>query len=192
MKKLMSLIIVNLGICIFSVNAQEMDHSGHSMNTAQSKSVTHYEVSKDFQKQLDGVIQANLKLKEAFVASNADAVKSAAFEVKDALGKTNMHLLQGQAHMDWMNYLNTMNSQLESIGGTASIDEQRTHFAAFTDALYNSVKAFGINTGEVYYQFCPMALNSQGAYWLSDTREIRNPYMGKMMLTCGITKEIIK
>lgn len=192
MKKLMSLIMVSLGIGMFSVNAQQMDHSGHAMNMAQNKSVTHYDVDKDFQKQLKSVFQANLKLKEALVASNVDAAKSATEGIKEALGKTDMHLLEGQAHMDWMNYLNAMNGQLELIGQTSSIDEQRIHFAAFTNALYKSIKAFGLDDESAYYTYCPMALGGQGGYWISDSKQITNPYFGTKMLGCGSVKETLE
>ena len=41
----------------------------------------------------------------------------------------------------------------------------------------------------VYRQFCPMAFNDQGAYWLSPETEIRNPYFGKKMLACGEVRD---
>jgi Cu(I)/Ag(I) efflux system membrane fusion protein len=34
-----------------------------------------------------------------------------------------------------------------------------------------------------------MAFNNEGAYWLSDSEQIRNPYFGDKMLTCGVVKE---
>jgi hypothetical protein len=43
----------------------------------------------------------------------------------------------------------------------------------------------------VYYQFCPMMNDGNGAYWLSETRDIRNPYYGESMLTCGETVETL-
>ena len=43
----------------------------------------------------------------------------------------------------------------------------------------------------VYYQFCPMAFNEKGAFWLSTTKEISNPYFGDQMLTCGEIKETL-
>jgi hypothetical protein len=34
--------------------------------------------------------------------------------------------------------------------------------------------------------------NNKGATWLSETKEIKNPYMGKKQPTCGSLKEEIK
>jgi Cu(I)/Ag(I) efflux system membrane fusion protein len=44
--------------------------------------------------------------------------------------------------------------------------------------------------GTIYVQHCPMADNNKGADWLSKEKEIKNPYFGNSMLTCGeVTKE---
>ena len=51
---------------------------------------------------------------------------------------------------------------------------------------------FGLANKTAYYQFCPMANNDKGAYWFSETEEIRNPYFGDTMMGCGETKETIK
>jgi hypothetical protein len=37
----------------------------------------------------------------------------------------------------------------------------------------------------VYVQFCPMAFGGAGGAWLSDKKEILNPYFGDQMLHCG-------
>ena len=84
-----------------------------------------------------------------------------------------------------------MNTNLEEIASAESIEDQRKYFAKFSQALYQSVKAFGINEQEAYYQYCPMVSGGNGAYWLSDSDKIRNPYFGERMLSCGSTKEKI-
>jgi membrane fusion protein, copper/silver efflux system len=53
-----------------------------------------------------------------------------------------------------------------------------------------AVQLFGIQK-QVYRQFCPMANNDKGAFWLSLDEKINNPYYGSSMLTCGEVKEII-
>ena len=80
---------------------------------------------------------------------------------------------------------------LEAISDASTIDVQRERFANFSQALYESIKSFGITGEEAYYQYCPMANDNQGAYWLSDSKEIRNPYFGDKMLTCGSVKETL-
>ena len=43
----------------------------------------------------------------------------------------------------------------------------------------------------IYWNNCPMALNGQGANWLSMNEKIRNPYMGQKMPGCGSVQETI-
>ena len=71
------------------------------------------------------------------------------------------------------------------------IKEQRIHFKNVSKHLIIAVKTFGVNE-KVYSQFCPMADNNKGAYWLSKTEIVINPYFGGAMLTCGSVKESFK
>ena len=87
-----------------------------------------------------------------------------------------------------MTYLNTIESSLKEIQASSDIEAQRKTFSTLSDALYKSVKAFGLAGVTAYYEFCPMALDG-GAYWLSNEEKIRNPYFGNKMLTCGSVKE---
>ncbi|CCH57654.1 Putative membrane fusion protein silB (plasmid) [Fibrisoma limi BUZ 3] len=145
-----------------------------------------------FTKQLTGVYEASLTLTEAFVASNPVETKRTAQSVEKALNAVDMRLLKGPAHQEWMTHLQTMNQALKTIQTSGDLEQQRTALAQFEDGLYRSVKAFGVTDKPVYRQFCPMAQNNKGAYWLSDKKPIRNPYYGDQMLTCGETKETIQ
>ena len=53
------------------------------------------------------------------------------------------------------------------------------------------VKGADISMGELYLEYCPMANGNTGGYWLSNEKEIRNPYFGDKMLKCGSVKETI-
>lgn len=78
------------------------------------------------------------------------------------------------------------------ISNAADIEVQRTAFAALSADFIERVKASGVNAGEIYVEYCPMAMNDKGASWLSNEKDIKNPYYGESMLTCGEVKETIK
>ncbi|SHM65526.1 Protein of unknown function [Chitinophaga jiangningensis] len=78
------------------------------------------------------------------------------------------------------------------IAATADIQRQRVALAALSEQLLQLLKAAGMASGELYVDFCPMALNDKGAIWLSSNKAIRNPYFGDSMLTCGSIKETIQ
>lgn len=193
MKKQILNVTLGLGLMAFGVQVQDhskMDHDKMDQKDHAGKTMS-YEAPKEFQAQLADVYEASLDLKEAFVASDLSQVKSAVQPVQEALSAVDMKLLKDQAHRAWMGQLKTLNSSLKAISKASAIDAQRESFADFSQALYQGVSSFGIGGEEAYYQYCPMANNNQGAYWLSDTKEIRNPYFGDKMLTCGSVKETI-
>ena len=80
---------------------------------------------------------------------------------------------------------------LAKMAASNEIEDQRIVFSEVTKKITEIVDA-SIATGEVYMQYCPMAFNNEGGYWLSTEKEIRNPYFGDRMLTCGKVTEIIK
>jgi Cu(I)/Ag(I) efflux system membrane fusion protein len=143
-----------------------------------------------FQKQLASVFTSYVNLKDAFVASDVSKVKDAASQTLKSLSAMDMKLLKGTDHTNWMSYQTTMEKALKEIQTSAAIDTQRKSFSSLSDALYKSVKAFGLGGLKAYYEFCPMALDG-GAYWLSTEQKIRNPYFGDKMLTCGSVKETL-
>jgi len=119
-------------------------------------------------------------------------VKDKAKQADEALAKVDMKLLSGAAHNDWMNYLSPIQTSLKEIQDGGDIEVQRKAFSNLSDNLYKSIKAFGIGGKTAFYDYCPMAFNNEGAYWLSEQEQIRNPYFGDKMLTCGTVKEKLK
>ncbi len=149
------------------------------------------ETDPQFTEQLTDVYKAYLDMKNAFVETNAEKVSTEAKDVIAALENVNMGLLEGDAHMAWMDQLDKLNQNIKVISNSSDIAEQRKAFARFNLAFYKSVKMFGLDE-KAYYQYCPMANQDQGAYWFSEIEEIRNPYFGEEMLACGETREIIE
>lgn len=166
-------------------------HASGSTDTGDA-SEPQFQVDASFHQQLAGVFTSYVELKDAFVASDASKVKEEATETNDALAKVDMKLLSGAAHNDWMTYLIPIQNSLKDIQASADIESQRKAFSTLSDNLYKSAKAFGLGGKQAFYKYCPMAFNNEGAYWLSDQQQIRNPYFGDKMLTCGEVKEKLK
>lgn len=73
----------------------------------------------------------------------------------------------------------------ENVG---NIEHQREHLMVLSKDFYEIKKMFGTEK-PMYKMFCPMADNNAGAYWLSETKKVENPYFGAKMLTCGKVEE---
>lgn len=169
-------------------NHDESIHAATEEAPAQSSS-PQFQVDATFQQQLSGVFTSYVSLKDAFVATNSAQVKEAAAKVQESLSKTDMMLLTGVAHNDWMTYSGGLEASLKEIQASDDIEAQRTSFSKLSDNMYKSIKAYGLGGATAYYEFCPMAFDNQGAYWLSEAAEIRNPYFGDKMLKCGSVEE---
>ncbi|HCE54246.1 MAG TPA: efflux RND transporter periplasmic adaptor subunit [Lutibacter sp.] len=148
--------------------------------------------SKVFQIQLKKVFEQYILLKDALTNDDSKTTQKLAALLLNGMSKIDMKLLTNQeAHNHWMTISNEITASATSISKTSDIAVQRNHFKHLSAHLIKAVKLFGVSQ-EVYEQFCPMANDNKGAYWLSLSKEIKNPYFGKAMLTCGETKTTIK
>ncbi|MBD0833436.1 efflux RND transporter periplasmic adaptor subunit [Aestuariibaculum sediminum] len=153
---------------------------------------TRLKVSAEFQKQLKELYDQYIILKDAFVNDNAKAAANNALDLGNVLGKVDMKLLEDDvAHERWMTYLELIKSNATLIHKASDIEVQRKHFEIVSNAFISAVQTFGINE-KVYLEYCPMANNNKGAYWLSNEDKVLNPYFGASMLTCGEVKQIIE
>lgn len=87
---------------------------------------------------------------------------------------------------------NSIASSASIITTASDIEVQRTAFAALSKDMETLIKKDGLSNGQLYVDFCPMALNDKGATWITASKEIRNPYFGKKMMECGEVQDTLK
>ncbi|MEM8965095.1 MAG: efflux RND transporter periplasmic adaptor subunit [Bacteroidota bacterium] len=172
-------------------NHGEMSMSGESSRERPITSDNFGKVPPQFKQQLAAIVVPYLELKNSLVDSSEKKASSAAKQTRFILGKVDMSLLSEVSHNWWMEHFNTIQQALTKIQ-SAPLEAQRKAFAPLSEALYRSLQQFNVTGLDTYYQYCPMADNNAGAYWLSKQQEIRNPYFGESMLSCGETLEILK
>lgn len=73
---------------------------------------------------------------------------------------------------------------LTTMSQTDEIEMQRRGFENISSWIVETIEG-NIESGTVYRQYCPMAFNDRGAYWVSTDKKILNPYFGDKMLRCG-------
>lgn len=74
------------------------------------------------------------------------------------------------------------------IAATKDIKKQREYFSTFSADMLHLVHDIKLSEAAVYQMYCPM----KKAGWLSKESNVRNPYFGSSMLTCGTVTETIK
>ena len=161
------------------------DHSNHRNHqdmiaTATSKS-----------NELQSVFDNYFLVKDALIQSDASATAIVAKELVSAISNVKMDKLEMDVHMVWMKVLNQLKTDATQMANSKDIKKQRNHFVTLSKEMYSLMKVAKYDE-TVYYQHCPMANDGKGANWLSKQNEIKNPYYGSRMLTCGKTVETIK
>ncbi len=140
---------------------------------------------------LNTLFEQYIILKDAFIESDEKVIKDAFQKYKKVLAKINVSLLKGDAQLKWFEISGNMEKHIKQMELSGSIEEQRKAFSGLSNQFYKAIKAFGLKGNTAYYQFCPMVNHNKGAYWLSESKTIRNPYFGASMMDCGKTKETL-
>lgn len=161
-------------------------------DTGHSQMIERIKVSKNFQNQLKVVFNDYIQLKDALVKDESDNVMAESKKLLVDLSKVDMKLLKDkEAHNHWMSLEKEIKIMATSISNTSDIKGQRDHFKHLSSHLIKVLQLFGVNE-KVFVEFCPMADNNNGAYWLSKEEKVINPYFGDAMLTCGEVKQVIE
>ncbi|MFD1187122.1 efflux RND transporter periplasmic adaptor subunit, partial [Pontibacter rugosus] len=144
-----------------------------------------------FMKQLNDVVDAYLALKEALVEADEKETAKYSTALLAALHKVNDKLLKGDTKDFWEEKKSFLFQHAKLCKEADTIEGKRENFIFLSQPLIKIVEAFGARQ-QLYVDFCPMAKGGEGAYWLSETKEIRNPFMAANMRTCGEVKDVIK
>lgn len=138
-------------------------------------------VSKSFQQEFLPVLAPYLKMKDALVQSDNNQVAVFAKTMLEILKKSNVSDL-GKIEKEFFIKSRDM---LENITKKEALEDQRAYFVTLNENVVKLISGFDNLEKPFYVQKCPMANTNKGAVWISTEKEIRNPYFGDAMLTCG-------
>jgi Cu(I)/Ag(I) efflux system membrane fusion protein len=131
------------------------------------------------------------KLKEACVNNDQSSAKSISTVMKNKINKIDISVLSNKDFYAWSKQQTSLDYILSEIANGSDIKNSRLNFQDLHSPLYKILTTFGISSGPIYVQYCPMAFENSGANWLSDNEDITNPYFGDKMLECGTNTEVI-
>ena len=147
-----------------------------------------FKVSDGFRSQLKKIFSGYLMLSETLVDSNVPQTMEAAENLVETINQVDGQMLSGEARAAWTDQQKALVSTMDSFTSTEDLDLLRKAFSRLGDRLFQTLVTFEVQTGG-FRMYCPMAFDNNGAFWLSGSEEIRNPYMGQQMLTCGDIKQ---
>ena len=193
---LMRSIYIILSCCLLAFTACNNAGNGNNNGTAdttkaQSKAArepVRSKLNNEGTQALMSVLTKYYALKNACVATKAPVIDSAAMQLVIAADSLQAFLQKDTANFTALKlYMDTIISQSKKITTIKdeNCEKQRLAFGTLSSAIYGLLKNADIKNAGIYHQYCPMAFNDKGAFWLSDESEIKNPYFGKKMLECG-------
>ncbi len=207
-KEFFSLLAISI-LILMACNSKgsKNEHDGHDMSKMDKESSKHAASNdKDikavavFYTNIDAKAAASVKtivdhylhIKNALANDNAGEAANGAKAMEDAIGNLDKSLLTAEQKTAYDANEADMKEHAEHIAKNGdNIKHQRSHFVMMSEAVYELVKNFGAGR-PVYHDHCPMARDNQGAMWISEVKEIKNPYFGSDMFKCGRVEEVIK
>jgi hypothetical protein len=128
------------------------------------------------------ILNNYLDIKNALVKDNLEQAKKAAADFQTALEGTEK--LSAAQKKD-------LEQSAAKLAQAKDLKSLREQFASFSRQLYQVEQASDLTEQTLYWQHCPMAMNGQGANWLSLEEKVQNPYMGQRMPGCGSVQETL-
>lgn len=166
-----TMMVILIALVSFGAYAQH-DHAAHGDQKSDQTAVK-------FKDDKLGTAYAHyIHLKDALVASNSADAKKAAGELQKSLSQ-----VSGSKKVA---------DEAAKVAASSDLDDQRKTFSVLSNEMKTLVKDGKLSSGSLYVEYCPMANNNEGAFWLSNEKQIKNPYFGDAMLKCGSVKEIIQ
>ena len=130
------------------------------------------------------IIAAYLPLKDALVKTDAQTAQKQALALAEVAKSAASDIVISVQVLEIETAANTLSQ-------TEDVEKQRLAFSTISHAAYNIVKMTGVMKGKLFQQFCPMAFEDKGDFWLSGENQVMNPYFGDKMLHCGKVMEAL-
>lgn len=159
--------------------------------------------SEAFNKAVSVAMNAYFDMAAAFVEADTAKVKVNArkfIQLMDSIPMDELKKDTTNIYDIAMGNFSGIKANAESLVTMTDILEMRKDFSTVSENLYPFFKVINYEGEKMYWQNCPMAFGEEnGANWISNTKEVFNPYLGKnhpeykaTMLHCGTVKDTIK
>lgn len=175
--------------CLILACGTKEDKTNSTTTTLVGKSKNPVEFNQLFEKALDNYFH----LKDNFVLTNDSLVnKSATLFLADVDSlKFESLMLDSVSFQNAYALAAGISAETKALLQIVDMEEKRKSFQMISDQMYDLIKLVQYDREVLYHQYCPMAFNDAGAYWISRSSDIKNPYFGKKMLTCGEVRDTI-
>ncbi len=185
----MKLLLYSLAITLFFASCGTGGKNESSGNTADT-AATQETAGVASNASVKPILDAYFSLKNALAQDNDQNAAAAGKQLAATMGGLDKSTLNKEQAAVFTDIYEDAKEHGEHIAGNAgNIAHQREHFETLSEEMAELAKVSP--GGKMYIDHCPMFNDGKGANWLSESKEISNPYLGKAMPTCGTVKEEI-
>lgn len=142
--------------------------------------------------QFQPILSSYLEFKDALVADDFSSAKKLATQLEKQIKKIEKSQFKEEAKRIWESFQKELLESTKAMTSAKDIQEIRNNFDELSETTIGMVKTFQLTSKELYVLHCPMANSNKGADWLSASSEVKNPFYGSAMLSCGEVKSKIK
>lgn len=145
-----------------------------------------------FNSQFSLFLNSYFNLKDAFIKEQINAIDAAADSMAILIKAVPLKELKADSTQKAAQILiESIQAELIGLKGETDIEEKRKAFQMLGEQLLVLIQTVQYDRQIIYNQYCPMAMDNNGATWLSNSSEIQNPYLPKTMLECGEVKDTL-
>ena len=159
--------------------------------------------SGEFNKSVNTAMNGYFDMKSAFVDADTLKAKEEAKKLLPLIDSIKISELKTDTQAIFQSaaaQIEDMKTNMTAMLNETDLTEMRQDFRMISENLYPFLKTIKYEGPILYWQNCPMAFGEdKEASWISNTKEIENPYLGKnhpeyksSMLHCGEIKDTIK
>lgn len=146
----------------------------------------------EFRIRLNETFMEYTHLKQALAENDSTQAIMQTNQMKKTIGNLKTELLNDKLKQEWDKLNIKIEECCKGITTTENIEKQRKKFTEITAIISELVKNFGLKNKTVYTLNCT---DKKAGSWLVDTKDISNPYLGKLKpdeKPCAEVKEAVK
>ncbi len=191
---------VIVGVCVYFLFFNNSDEK-KGEEAPKMQALIQGKNSEAFNKPFNVMLDGYFALQAALVNWDTAGVDSAANTLVSLSGKVPYDELKADTTIiaTARSFSESVSAEALGIVGEPAIEGKRRSFYTLSENLYNLLRTVQYDQQVIYHDKCPMAFNdSEEAYWLSNSKEIVNPYLGKKhpryaggMVGCGSVEDSI-
>ncbi|MFC6269481.1 DUF3347 domain-containing protein [Frigoriflavimonas asaccharolytica] len=186
MKNIKVSIVAVLLFAISFASAQEMSKMDHSKMNMKMDNGKKMSMKSDAKAEV--ILSDYFNLKDALVADDSKKAATAGSKLAVSLKAFNASKYSAANKKELADIIEDATENAEHIS-KSEIAHQSEHFKTLSKDIADLVAITGTKV-KLYEQFCPMY--DKGSSWLSTSNQVKNPFYGSKMLTCGKVQRAIQ